>query len=416
MRVTSVGTVVRRFADSLSYAGVSTPFIDQNQSFAISTLNRADVTINKDDGTGWRKPSPYEVTLTALERGSCNIVLDNKANRRYFRNIGAINPNGSTPAFSISKDYLETVLPKSSDIDVAVIKARNNVADRVASFGESLAELTKTLSSLGALAGGISEFITAVEKKDYRKVADSLGIPRKSRKHRRAVMRYNKLGIPTISNAFLCWSFGLKPIINDMVSLCILMGQGKPLRVVGKAFYPIKGSPTLHSTPCAVSYAGPAYTVHQKQVKKAGTYVRLDYQVSLEALRNLTSYGLLDAPATVWAVMPYSFLVDFVLPVSEVLRSLTATYGLNFKGGSATRFVRVERKYSHATPPANTADLKTKTFQVDVDDMLGLRMVRSVFKADPNPVTLYIKDPVSAFTVSTVFSLLGQKLGKARYT
>lgn len=418
MRITSVGSVSQYFADRYSYAGVSTPYLDTVKGITISTLKRSDIVKNPDNGAGWRRPSPYDVILTASEPGRCEIWMDNPNNKRYLRNMGGCNPNAESTAFNITEKYLDSVLPKQGDIDIAVIKARNNVADRVASFGESLAELMKTLSGLGSLASQINEFLIAVSKKDYPKVADSLGIPRRSRKHRRAVIRYNKLGIPTVSNAFLCWNFGLKPIISDMVSLAILMGQGKPLRVVGKGMYARESGnyQNLHPTPCMVSYVGSAYTVYQFQVHRSGTYVRLDYEMSFERLRDLASYGLLDAPATLWAIMPYSFLVDFVLPVSEVLRSLMATFGLDFKGGSATRFVTVDRKYAYSTPPKDTSSLKVHKFVVKVDKMKGLRMKRTVFITDPNPVTLWLKDPLSAFSVATVFSLLGQKLGKGRFT
>lgn len=386
--------------------------------YVSSSLNRSDVTRNKLDANGWRKPSPYQAVYTSAAAGDIYAKINEPFNQRYIIEQGKPSANTNYPNYSIDENYLNWFFPTHHDIDKTTVKARNNVADRVASFGESIVELTKTLSSLKDLASRVDKFIAAALARDYNTVADSLGIPRRVRKHRRAVMRYNKLGIPTVSNAFLCWNFGLSPIVSDMVALAIAMGQGKPLRIVGKALTSYETGEQAHTTTQrgAVAYSGLGYTANFRETRRSGTYVRLDYEVNIEELRQLSSYGLLDAPATLWAVVPYSFLVDFVLPVSEVLRSLTATHGLTFRGGSATRFITIDRRYSHTSVDKGSRFEYFEDFRLSVPDLRGVKMVRSVFSSEPNPITLWVKDPFGAFEAATVFSLLGQKLGARRYT
>ena len=418
-RITSVGSLTRRYAVQKDASGaIARTFVNTTTSFTASTLNRADIVKNSPGSIAvWRAPLPYTAELTTSDPGECRHIVS-YTNGKTFVEEGKMMVNTASPAFAITSKQLYTIFPSSADVDVAVIRARNNVADRVASFGESLAELIKTLDGLKDLASQIDSFIAAALAKDYNKVADSLGIPRKIRKHRRAVIRYNKLGVPTVSNAFLCWNFGLSPIISDMVSLAIAMGEGKPLRIVGKGQYKTRANQkhnvTISQT-CTMPYAGVPYTVNFRRMQKAGVRVRLDYEVSIERLRDLTSFGLLDAPATLWALAPYSFLVDFVLPVSEVLRSLTATFGLTFKGGSATRYVRIGDKFQNVVYPRKdqVANCATLSMRGSVGDLEGMKMVRSVFTNDPNPVTLWVKDPLHAFSAATVFSLLGQRLGAA---
>ena len=210
----------------------------------------------------------------------------------------------------------------------------------------------QTVQSLGALAKQVSLFLDAAASKNYGGVARSLGLSPSSRKHRRAVKRFKQLsirhlGVPTVSNALLCWNFGLQPIISDMVALAILIGEGKNLRVVGKGTHARSKTKRVVPYDFVVPYGGTSapYTVRLNEVVEEGVYVRLDYEVSIEGLRQLTTYGLTDAPTTLWAVAPYSWLVDFVLPVSEVLRSLTATIGLQFLSGTATRWVKCKNTY-----------------------------------------------------------------------
>lgn len=418
-RVTSVSTVARRYASRTGPSGNTGTYINDTVGMTTSTLNRADIVRNPPGSSAvWRKPLPYFAELTSSDPGECMHSVTTIDGYTYVEE-GKMGVNLTQPLFSINSNMLNAIFPTASDTDAAVIRARNNVADRVASFGESLAELIKTLNGLKDLASQVDSFIAAALKKDYNKVADSLGIPRKVRKHRRAVIRYNKMGLPTVSNAFLCWNFGLQPIISDMVALAIAMGEGKPLRIVGKGQYKTRANQKHNvgvSYSCAMPYSAVPYTVNFRRMQKAGVRVRLDYEVGIERLRDLTSFGLLDAPATVWALVPYSFLVDFVLPVSEVLRSLTATFGLTFKGGSATRYVRISDKFQNVVYPRVeqlAPFYSAVSMRGSVGDLDGMKMDRKVFYTDPNPVTLWVKDPLSAFSAATVFSLLGQRLGIA---
>lgn len=412
-RVTSRSTVCSRKSTRSDYHGnIDRTYVDDTVGCVTQTLTRSDITINPAEVDGWRKPSPYIATLTASDPGQIHAVVDYTNNRELYIESGKVGAWNSGPYFTVTESALKERFPTSSDVDASVILARNNVADRVASFGESLAELVQTLKSLAGLAGSIDSFIQAAMAKDYKRVADSLGIPRNARKHRRAVVRFNGMGIPTVANAFLCWNFGLSPIIEDMVALAVLMGSGKPLRITGKSLYRPRGWKQQRSVTYTSQVPPTAFSYDINFIRKSevGVATRLDYEVSLEALRNLTSYGLLDAPATLWALVPYSFLVDFVLPVSEVLRSMTATFGLSYKGGSATRFSKIDDKFVNSKPDPDRPGMKCREFRLSVGDLHGVHMERIVFKTDPEPATLWIKDPISAFSAATVFSLLAQSL------
>lgn len=410
MRTTSSATLAIRYGVQKQSGLVTRTFVNDAVGITTSTLTRSDVVVNPIRSDGWRKPSPYSAVFSTAEPGYHHMELLLPSGKA-FETYGKINPNNSTAAFTVSPASLSALMPLPSDIDKAVIKARNNVADRVASFGESLAELKQSLSGLGTLASQVDQFVVSALKKDYKGVAKSLGIPHRSRKHRRAVTRYNNLGVPTVSNAFLTWNFGLAPIISDMVSLAILMGESKPLRVVGKGLFPREnGKERTFTQTCVQPWSGVGYQVNFRRKLSSGTYVRLDYECSFERLRSLTAYGLMDAPATAWALVPSSWLIDFVIPVGEVLRSLTATFGLTFRGGTATRFVSDNRKFSYCNPPSLSNGQIWKQFHIEAPDHSGKAMERTVFKDEPNPVTLWVKDPLSAFSVSAVFSLLGQKL------
>lgn len=436
-RVTSTGSLKRRYAVSKNYQGLVTKvYMDSLTTYTKSTLNRADMQRQLMRIDGWRDPTTYFTTYTTADAGFCDIIVDNPNNKRYFVNKGGIHAPQVEPRFVISEAMLNTSFPSTANIDKSIVKARNNVADRVASFGESLLELYKSLSGIGALASQISEFIIAAERGNTNSMAKALGLDPKARKVRRAAKAFRltkksiwqlnakakaedkafrgvskRSVVESVSNAFLTYNFGLSPIVSDMVSLAILIGEGKNLRCVGKGSVYEKERTSMVSLPCNVDYAAVgAYNMVFKEHINAGTYTRLDYEVSAEKLRELTSFGLLDAPQNLWAIAPYSFMVDFVLPVSEVLRSLTATFGLTFMGGTTTRFTRVTRKFAFSTKNELGPSLKWVSFIARCDDLSGLKMVRTVHLSDPNPATLWVKDPFGAFEAATTFSVLAQRL------
>lgn len=413
-RQTETVGVKERYADRWNgYTGVKLDtYIDDLRIYTARKVVRSDVTRNPVREDGWRPPSPYSCTVSSADAGYLSISVSSGSgvNQRIWNSRSSWNVNTFGPFFDVTAEYVQSFQPSWNSQNQSLVLARNNVADRVASFGESLAELGKTAGMLASQAAAISKFADAVQKRDYRAMATSLGVRPRSRKARRAEHHLRQSGVPTLANAWLAYNFGIKPIISDMVSLAILLGEGKNLRVTGKGAIFTRKSDKKHVwSERTESFTGLKYAYGVSEEITAGVYSRLDYEVSMPALRQLTTYGLMDAPAVAWALVPYSFLVDFVLPVSEVLRSLTATFGLTYKGGCSTKFVRVKRKLDGAYALPTTSQ-KVITFDASMSPLEGFDMVRTVHSTNPNPVAIWIKDPIDAFKVSTVLAVLTQRL------
>jgi hypothetical protein len=394
--------------------GVDRVFADATYPYVAFQGERSDVTRIAVDATGWRRPSSYSAYSSSNDAGYHSIECWTP--NGVYRSTGGFQSNVSYPLFGLAPiSTTESLWPKSSDVDRAVVMARNNVADRVAGFAESLAEARRSIQMLTAMAQSLDRAFVAIENKRWDNVARSLGVNPKNRKARRA-KQAAIAGGETFANGFLAYNFGIKPIVSDMVGLMILLGVGKPLRVVGKGLHFSRKteSVTGHVTGTqAWNPFGVEWKVPYDGVVEAGVYVRLDYEIDNSFMRNLASFGVTDIPQLLWALTPHSFVVDFAVPVSTVLRSLTATYGLHFKGGTATRFARVAREYGE--PSFKLLDHRTRFVNKPfgyVAPVVSKRMQRTVFQTEPNPVTLWVKDPVSAFTVSTVMSLMVSRFSR----
>ena len=246
-------------------------------------------------------------------------------------------------------------------------------------------------------------------RKQWRKAASTLGIRLADRRYKRAVKRIAEQG-NSVGSAWLGFQFGIAPIVSDMVSALILLGGEWSTRTTGKTVYMTK-LPTKTSVSSSWSPGGDSTTVRWWTVSdvRAGVFTRLDYQLDSQWLRDFSKFGALDPLQVGWAVVPSSFLVDFVIPVSEVLRSISATVGLTFLGGSSTRFASISR-WSEGLRAEVPSDNRLEISRLRDMAVEGRGMDRQVYSSDPNPVTLYIRDPFDFFKVTTSFAILGKRL------
>ena len=382
-------------------------FWDSDVQTVAERFNRADVTRNQKTDGQWRAPSSYfaynEVFLTpASYHAIWKVPLSNDVWDITYSGI-------STLYTTVRADILNASYPSPNDQERALVYALNNVADRKASFAESLAEMAKTISELGDAARKIDNFILRAARKDWVGCAMALGLTPKSREVVRTVDRLRR-STGTMASAWLQYNFGIKPIVNDMVSMAAFLsdeGAHHKLRIVGKGRVAVDFEDvTSYTQMGGTSFGIPPVYGHVTMKRKGGTYVRLDYEIPNTFLRELGVFGLYDVPQAAWAVVPYSFLADWVLPVSEILKAYTASVGLNFKGGTVTQFAHVEK---HLDLMEMVGGFPEQEDFVPAKG-IGRVMNRYVYASDPKPTGFWIKDPFDAWKTVTSLALLVSRI------
>lgn len=409
MRSTTVNFSVMRYA-TMSWNTTTNVLKNDVLTYEGFRLDRSDVLRTEGPIVAeWRPPLPY----FARSWGADCMDIDFQCHSPGSPVVtyvarGKLGIHTATPTLQVTEEEIKSYMPSANDISASVIIARNNVADRAASFAESFVEAKKTIFGLGENARKIDTFLARAVRKDWRGAAKALGIRPADRRHKRAVDKLKATG-ETVSNAWLYYNFGIAPIVSDMVSACILLGGLWNFRVTGKTVFLTSGSSDVVTVKRAIGYVPGNVAFDQVTNIRAGVHTRLDYELRNSYLQGFAKFGVTDVAQAAWAVVPHSFLVDFVLPVSTVLRSLTATLGLDWKGGSSTPFVQIDKR----TANARVVDLGTSildTFSA-IDTKVSARMMdRKVYQEEPNPVTLWLKDPFDVFKAVTSFAVLGQRL------
>lgn len=392
------------------------------------TLSRSDVVVNPVDSGGWRQPSPYRAYREATSPITSNwsgVLWAWNSRRGYwykqrtftFAGGGAFARHWRPPV-KVQEYYMNLHLPNSNAVNASIIKARNNVADRTASLSESVLEARTTMRYINGRSSQILRFLKCAAKRDVRGMAAALRLNPRSKRAKKAASAFRRAGHSTAS-AWLEYWFAIVPIVSDVGVVLGELSRKEPetFRVHGSGIFEL--APVSTDTWVKEEYSDrePWVDWMVTHTYERSVYTSLWYEIDSSSLRRLTKFGALDVPQALWAVVPWSFVVDWVLPISEVLRSLTATAGLTFKGGSTTRRVKgravgvptIHDPYSYTSQKYTEIDFDYSAPEVD-----GVLIDRSVHASDPNPMALWVKDPFDAWKAATSLSLIATRLLKTQ--
>lgn len=197
---------------------------------------------------------------------------------------------------------------------------------------------------------------------------------------------------------WLEYQYGWAPLISDLVEISDHLKDGLDMR------------PAVHVTSMVTEdypmpnngSTGPRWVSGSW---KCGAFTRLDYRISNPSLHALTQTGLTNPFLTMWELVPFSFLVDWLMPIGTWLEATTASLGLTFLGGSTTSknwgscVVDLHRRAPRAGIPYAFYESKC--------------LRREVHTVQPFPLP-YIRNPLSSLTRVANLAALLQNLQKRR--
>lgn len=147
-------------------------------------------------------------------------------------------------------------------------------------------------------------------------------------------------GLPpgqTFANLWLEYQYGWRPLLSDIYGSCEELANTfyapKMLRITATANEEIEQKGYL--------FTGTPYE-HVNRTIRNRSHVVFMFQEPTEWTNVLSRTGLTNPAHLAWELMPYSFVVDWVIPVGDYLSNLDATVGLNFIKGSTTTRQTIE--------------------------------------------------------------------------
>jgi hypothetical protein len=193
-------------------------------------------------------------------------------------------------------------------------KARNG---KSASIGVSLSEASQSFRMIASRSRQFLDIATSIKSGNLPKLYKSLRLPRKDKRPIRAVERAKQ----DVSGAILEVNFGWVPLLRDIFNAVDVLQSDFPSgseRGRGSYLYEFRDELTSSGVKNTI-------ITSSNVVCEVGGRVRVINPNLLLA----NQLGLINPAQVAWELIPFSFLVDWFIPVGGFLGGFTAFQGLS---------------------------------------------------------------------------------------
>lgn len=263
-----------------------------------------------------KKPHPLDVTPFYVKE-----VVDNKT--PFHRENGSHRYEG-TLAYVFGSTVVESTVTEIPGLFM-LNKARHKISGANQDLGESLVELDQTIKMIRKNLDRIDKIGSALKNGEWSKL-DSLikGKTPDSVKNMKPSKR--------LSSGYLEISFGWMPLLSSVHTAVNAYGKGILTR--GSKVSAVSGNKRLDLSKGNLDTSAVGRASISGKVKNPN-------------VATLNSLGLVNPALMAWQRVPYSFVVDWFVPIGPILGSLTAEAGLEGILQSYTDIVLTERGNRH---------------------------------------------------------------------
>jgi len=245
-----------------------------------------------------------------------------------------INAEGYWQGIHSPKDgmYMLDKFPTNSVLNSLKIQLLGELHEQDVNLAVAYAERTATANLVKDTARKLLKGARAIKKGNFSEAARHLGLPRSGlRKDHKGKWKRTNFTRDAFSQKWLEFSYGWVPLYNDMYGSLVAADKAlakKPSRLI-PAFKQAHYSETINTNSTVNVGPYPAEVllvdkIRVKQVLKIACNVRVDNPV----LATVQSVGLTNPALVAWELVPYSFVIDWVLPIGSWLTAIAPLVGI----------------------------------------------------------------------------------------
>lgn len=220
--------------------------------------------------------------------------------------------------------------------------------------------------------------------------------------HERSLLRRGPMDIRRHApELWLELQYGWKPLLSDLYTSVTQMHsrviEGFPIRAKSTGTEVRKRSLSNVNTVGIVR-------ADVVQVQQTRVLCLVDYWVDSTLSANLNDWGLTNPLEVIWELVPYSFVVDWFLPVGDYLSSFDAYLGVTFKQGLESTTMEMQSKAVYEPQPETNANYTRVVY--GTDRFKHFKFTRNTLTSFPRAGLPSIKNPFSKTHVANAMSLL----------
>lgn len=190
------------------------------------------------------------------------------------------------------------------------------VGSKKASYGESLAESRQTVNHLAKTVRSLATAYSAARRGNWSAVARALEVPVK----RAHVGR-------SASSRWLEYQYAWLPLMGDAYDSYELLKHGlRKEAQIASSTRALKDRVSIDDGPSSGRNSTRGHSTRTD-------FIKVYYRIADSDLSALHQLGLINPLSIAWELVPYSFVVDWFVPVGSVLEALTARFGVTFIDG-----------------------------------------------------------------------------------
>jgi ribosomal protein L28 len=268
---------------------------------------------------------PYQATHLTVDRPTGTIFIggdDFCANAGYAR-------FGVAPVKTEDIDYVD---------GRAIRNLYNRLPDEHPDIGVIVAESRETVETVADRAISIGKAFNYLRRGDVRNAARSLGSPRSRAGISRPKHIRPKEALDWAANVWLEWTYGWQPLLSDVQS--VVNELDDKFVINGHNFVTIHTTAKRAFQPNVTGSNYNTLTTKGKQTVRVSYTARVKYDEG--SYRQPVAYGITDPGHIAWEKLPYSFVVDWFVPVGDWLRALTFKYSKSITWGDICRSEKIE--------------------------------------------------------------------------
>jgi len=243
-----------------------------------------------------------------------------------YHHKGAVNTVGS---YEIRGPTLEQIFSLEAK---AMTASRLAIKNQKVNIGQVFGERRQTVRLFEDTARRIVDAVVAVKHGSFNKAAKALGVAGSAVKHRKLIRDLDKNPAKAIAKAWLELQYGWKPLLDDVYGSAEAVAKAD-LRQVGE----MSSKKTSVSESWTENRSDNAtYDWENKGTWKYSIKYVVYFTVPNENIKTLSELGIINPVSVAWELVPFSFVVDWFLPIGNWINSWDATSGLVFQKGSKT--------------------------------------------------------------------------------